>query len=208
MLLNVAVIDLARVENGTGPASRSPLNTLARGTPCRSQHFARAHWRAAPYAGCNPARRSTTHCTMRRKLLDTTDGRRTFAIVFERGDEVAEGLLQVAKDERLEGSQLTGIGALQDVVLGYWDWDTKDYKRIGVREQVEVLSLIGNVALGPDGTPKVHAHIVIGKADGSAHGGHLLEAHVRPTLEVIVTELPSHLQRRTNPETQLPLLVP
>jgi predicted DNA-binding protein with PD1-like motif len=97
---------------------------------------------------------------------------------------------------------------LQDVILGYWDLSTKDYKRVAVREQVEVLSLLGNVARGPDGTPKVHAHIVIGKADGSAHGGHLLEAHVRPTLEVIVTELPHHLQRRTDPETQLALLVP
>lgn len=145
---------------------------------------------------------------MRSKLLDTSDGRRTFAIVFDPGDEVAGGLLQVAKDEQLEGSQLTGIGALYDVVLGYWDWNTKDYKRIAVREQVEVLSLLGNVARAPDGTPKVHAHIVIGKADGSAHGGHLLEGHVRPTLEVIVTELPRHLQRRTDPETQLALLVP
>jgi predicted DNA-binding protein with PD1-like motif len=145
---------------------------------------------------------------MRWNVLDTTDDRRTLILIFEQGDEVTDGLLTFAREQRLDGSHFTGIGALQDVVLGYWDWDKKDYDRIAVREQVEVLSLVGNIAQAPDGGPKVHAHVVVGKRDGSAHGGHLLEAHVRPTLEVIITELPTHLQRRLDPETQLALLVP
>lgn len=145
---------------------------------------------------------------MRSKLLDTIDGRRTLAVVFDIDDEVADGLLRVAREQRLEGSHFTGIGALRDVVLGYWDWDAKDYRRIPIREQVEVLSLVGNVALAPDRTPKVHAHVVVGKADGTAHGGHLIEGHVRPTLEVVVTESPRHLQRRADPETGLALLDP
>ena len=68
-----------------------------------------------------------------------------------------------------------------------------------------MLALTGNVAL-KDGEPKLHPHIVVGKSDGTAHGGHLLEGHVRPTLEVIVTESPAHLQRRSDPETGLALL--
>jgi len=68
-----------------------------------------------------------------------------------------------------------------------------------------VLSLLGDIALA-DGKPKLHAHVVLGKRDGSAHGGHLLEAHVRPTLEVILTESPSHLERVHDPETGLPLI--
>jgi len=54
--------------------------------------------------------------------------------------------------------------------------------------------------------PKLHAHIVVGRSDGGARGGHLLEGHVWPTLEVIVEELPKHLQRRTDPETGLALI--
>jgi predicted DNA-binding protein with PD1-like motif len=72
-------------------------------------------------------------------------------------------------------------------------------------ELVEVLNLTGNIALA-DGEPKLHPHVVLGKADGSAHGGHLLEGHVRPTLEVIVTESPVHLRRRSDPETGLALI--
>jgi predicted DNA-binding protein with PD1-like motif len=143
---------------------------------------------------------------MKSKLLERPDGQRTFALVFDPGEEVTAGLLTFAREQRLRGSHLTAIGALQDVVLGYWDWNTKEYRRIPLREQVEVVSLVGNIAMGPDGTPKVHAHIVISKSDGTAHGGHLLEAHVRPTLEAIVVESPEHLQRRIDPETGLALL--
>ena len=52
----------------------------------------------------------------------------------------------------------------------------------------------------------MHTHVVVSKADGTAHGGHLLEAHVRPTLEVIITESPTHLHRRSDPETGLALI--
>jgi predicted DNA-binding protein with PD1-like motif len=143
---------------------------------------------------------------MKSKLLEEADSRRTFALVFDPGDEVATGLLDFAKQQRLKGSHLTAIGALQDVVLGYWDWNTKEYRRIGLREQVEVVSLVGNIALGPDGAPKIHAHVVVGKSDGTAHGGHLLEAHVRPTLEAIIVESPEYLQRSIDSKTGLPLL--
>lgn len=143
---------------------------------------------------------------MRAKQIETRDGRRTFAIVFETGDEVAGALLHFARAHSIAGAYFTAIGALRDVTLGYWRWETKDYDRISVREQVEVLSLAGNVALAPDGGPKVHAHVVVGKADGTAHGGHLLEGQVRPTLEVNLVESPHELRRRYDPETGLALI--
>jgi hypothetical protein len=130
---------------------------------------------------------------------------RTFVLVFEKDDEVLDNLLAFAREHRLSAAEFTGIGAFSDAVLGYFDWQKKDYERIPVDEQVEVLNLTGNIALA-DGEPKLHAHIVLGKADGTAHGGHLLEGHVRPTLEVIVTESPAHLQRRSDPETGLALI--
>lgn len=81
----------------------------------------------------------------------------------------------------------------------------KDYQRIPVIEQVEVLSLLGDITLD-DGEPKVHAHVVVGKADGRAYGGHLMAAQVRPTLEVILIESPKHLERKIDQETGLALI--
>ncbi len=143
---------------------------------------------------------------MRSRRLDDTAGLTTYALIFDAGDEVNEMLLAFAREHNVDSAHFTGIGALEEVELGYFDWDRKEYKRIPVREQVEVVSLVGNIALSPEGGPALHAHIVIGKSDGTAMGGHLLGGHVRPTLEVALTESPAHLQRAIDPETGLALL--
>jgi predicted DNA-binding protein with PD1-like motif len=141
---------------------------------------------------------------MRAKVLNE-NGERTFAVIFESGDEALSGLTRLAEEQNLAASRFTAIGAFSDVVLGYFNWQKKDYERIPVNEQVEVLSLIGDIAM--EGTrPKVHAHVVLGLHDGSARGGHLLEAHVRPTLEVILTESPGYLARVHDPASGLALI--
>jgi uncharacterized protein len=142
---------------------------------------------------------------MRSKLI-SEGPQRTFVVVLDTGDEVTACLSGLAKEHGLSAAEFTGLGAFQAVVLGYFDWQKKDYDRIRIEEQVEVLNLTGNVALDDEGAPKLHPHVVVGKKDGTAHGGHLLEAHVRPTLEVIVTESPAHLRRRHDPETGLALI--
>lgn len=142
---------------------------------------------------------------MQAKLLHEQQGEKTFALVFDTGNEVVAGLLDFARQQHLDSSHFTALGAFSDVVVGYFDWAKKDYKRIPLPEQVEVLVLVGDIALS-QGEPKVHAHVVVGKADGTAHGGHLIEAHVRPTLEVVLVESPQHLQRQSDPESGLALI--
>lgn len=141
---------------------------------------------------------------MKSKLINS-GVQKTWALVFDTGDEVAEGLKRFAKENQLGASQFTAIGAFSDVMLGYFNLEKRDYKRIPISEQVEVLTLVGDIAT-EDGDPKVHAHVVLGKSDGTAWGGHLISAHVRPTLEVILTESPRHLERKIDPNTGLALI--
>ena len=141
---------------------------------------------------------------MKSKLIDET-GQKTFALIFDKGDEFIDQLTSFANENDLKASHFTAIGAFRDVMLGYFDRDNKKYKEIPLVEQVEVLSLVGDIALKGK-IPQVHAHVVLGKADGTAHGGHILEAHVWPTLEVVLTESPKHLHRKTDPETGLALI--
>jgi len=141
---------------------------------------------------------------MKSKLI-SSNGAKTYAVVFEPGEEFVSGLSQFAKDNNLSGSHLTAIGGFQDVVLGYFELDVKDYKRIPLDEQVEVLSLVGDIALYK-GEPKLHVHAVVGTSNGMARGGHLVQAHVRPTLEVILTESPKHLCREHDEATGLALI--
>lgn len=144
---------------------------------------------------------------MKNKLLNESDGLRTFAVVFATGDEPVQGLIRFAGEHGIRSAQLTAIGAFERVTVGYFDWQDKDYRRIQFDEQMEVLTLSGNLATKDD-APALHAHVALGRADGTAHGGHLLEATVRPTLEVIVTETPAHLGRRFDRETGLHLIDP
>ncbi len=141
---------------------------------------------------------------MKSKLINEL-GAKTYAVVFNTGDEVAEGLLSFARQNKVQASHFTALGALSDVTLGYFNWTKKAYDKIFIREQVEVLSLVGNIVYD-NGDPKLHAHVVIGKSDGTAHGGHFLEGHVRPILEVMLIESPSHLHRKTDKETGLALI--
>ncbi len=143
---------------------------------------------------------------MRSKLIHEADRLRIYAAVLDIGDEVAECLTRLAADERLTAGQVSAIGAFESATLAFWDWEKKDYEKIPVREQVEVLSLAGDMTLDETGGPKLHLHAVLGRRDGTTIGGHLLQARVRPTLEVIVNESPAHLRRVHDPRTGLALI--
>jgi len=142
---------------------------------------------------------------MKIQMIHQQGGEKTVAVIFDKGEEIVAGLHDFASAQQLSAAHFTAIGACSDVTLGYFERERKAYKRIALHEQVEVLTLAGNIALS-QGQPQVHAHVVVGTADGMARGGHLLEAHVWPTLEVIVVESPQHLRRTIDEETGLALL--
>lgn len=142
---------------------------------------------------------------MQSKLLNV-DPPVTHAVVLETGDEAMRVLGEFVRTNAVDAASITGIGAFSRAVLGYFDWQAKAYQRIPVEEQVEVVSLIGDVAVA-DGVPTLHVHAVLGKSDGSVVGGHLLEGQVRPTLEVIIIQQPSYLRKRKDPESGLALIV-
>jgi predicted DNA-binding protein with PD1-like motif len=141
------------------------------------------------------------------KLLHEDGGQRTFAVVLRTGDEAMHCLQEFAVKERISAAQLTAIGAFRAARLAYFDWEQKEYLPIPVGEQVEVASLVGDIAVA-DGNPSLHIHAVLGRRDGTALAGHLQEGHVRPTLEVIVTESPAHLRKVNDSETGLALISP
>ncbi len=142
---------------------------------------------------------------MRAKLLNG-DGERVFAVIFDIGEDPVSGLVRFAEEQNLSASGFTAIGAFSEALLGYFDWEKKDYEKIPVNEQTEVLALVGDIAVQEGGKKKVHAHVVLGRRNGAACGGHLLSAKVRPTLEVILTESPGYLKRVHDPETGLALI--
>jgi len=142
------------------------------------------------------------------KAAVLSDGEaKTYLLEFHTGQEVMSGLLAFARNHNLVAGHLTGIGAISHAVIGYFDPQTKTYLRNDEPGQAEVLSLTGNLALY-DNEPFYHVHVALGRRDGSARGGHLFEATVRPTVEVVLTAYAKPVRRKIDPETGLPLLAP
>jgi predicted DNA-binding protein with PD1-like motif len=136
---------------------------------------------------------------MQVKLVKDTPDEKVYAVIFRRNDEVLSGLTDFAIQYHVGDAHLTAIGALRGATLGWLDLPEKAYHPIQVTEQVEVLSMIGDIATF-NGKPVVHAHLVLGKHDGNTVGGHLWEAYVNPTLEVFVTAYATPLKKA--PDTQ------
>jgi predicted DNA-binding protein with PD1-like motif len=133
-------------------------------------------------------------------------GQITHVVVLDSGEEAFATLTHFANDARLSSASLTAIGAFEKAVVGWFDLASKSYRKIPVNEQSEVLSAIGDVAIGDDGKASLHVHVVLGLADGSTRGGHLLEGKVRPTLEVVLIETSTTLRRRKRPELGIALI--
>jgi predicted DNA-binding protein with PD1-like motif len=129
----------------------------------------------------------------------------TYVVVCDPGDEAVAALTQFAQAEDLEAASIAAVGAFEHAVVGWFDRAAKDYRRIRVDEQCEVLSLLGDVAQGQDG-PSLHMHTVLGLSDGTTRGGHLLEGKVFPTLEVVVTETPAQLRKVMRPDIGIALI--
>ena len=145
---------------------------------------------------------------MKSRLLNETAGQRTFVIVLQTGDETIACLKSFLAREQVGAAQMSAIGAFSEAELGYFDWQKKEYLRNAFTEQLEVASLLGDVAVSAEQKPALHIHVVLGRRDGTALAGHLLSARVRPTLEVILTEQPAHLQKIHDPESGLALIAP
>ena len=145
---------------------------------------------------------------MKTKVIAASAGSRVWVVVLEPGEEVMQALLEFAAGHEVTAASFVALGAFESATLGYFDWQRKEYLPIPVREQSEVVTLVGDIARGDDGAPSLHAHTVLGGRDASTRGGHLIQGRVRPTLEITVTETPAKLRRVQRKEFGIALIEP
>jgi predicted DNA-binding protein with PD1-like motif len=130
---------------------------------------------------------------------------RVLVVVCDKGEEAVATVGAALREQGIRAARVTAVGGFAEAEVGWFDRGAGDYRRIPVAEQVEVLSLLGDVA-EQDGAPALHVHAVLGRSDGGTVGGHLLRGQVWPTLEVIISEVTPELAKRVDPETGLALI--
>jgi predicted DNA-binding protein with PD1-like motif len=133
-------------------------------------------------------------------------GSETRVVVLDSGEEAFAALTKFANETGITAASLTAIGAFERATIGWFDFDKKTYKKIEVGQQCEVLSAMGDVAVGDDGKASLHVHVVLGLSDGTTRGGHLMAGTVRPTLEVVVTDTLVHLRRKKRADIGIALI--
>ena len=131
---------------------------------------------------------------------------RVFVLILDQGEEAFAAITEFANRERIDGASITAVGAFSEAKVGWFDLAARKYKPIVVKEQCEVLSLIGDVAQGDDCKASLHLHAVLGLQDGSLRGGHFLSGSVQPTLEVTITETVEHLRRKRRADLGIALI--
>jgi uncharacterized protein len=144
---------------------------------------------------------------MQVKQISEANGQRDYAVIFRPGDEPYAGLTQFAAEQHIQSAHFTAIGGFKDARLAWFDLDRKMFRVILIDAQVEVVSLIGDIAL-LDGKPQVHMHCVVAYPDGTTRGGHILGAHVSPLLEIFVTADPTPLIKKRDPAHGLTVIEP
>jgi uncharacterized protein len=141
------------------------------------------------------------------KLLSDNKGTKEYVLVFAKNDEVLSGISDFAAQHHILSARFTAIGALRETTMAWFDLNRKSYKLNVIHQQVELTSLIGDIALY-NGNPVVHTHFSIGFPDGRVEGGHLIEAVTYPTVELFMTVFPTALQKKLDKETDLKLIHP
>lgn len=137
-----------------------------------------------------------------RLVSEHPNGEKTFALIFAKGDGIMSGLTEFSVRENLVAGHFSAIGALEHARFGWFDSARKAYRDIPVNEQVEMISLIGDLGL-VNGKPAIHAHGAVGFPDGHVRGGHILDAVAWPTLELFFTAYPTPLVKERDEETNL-----
>lgn len=141
---------------------------------------------------------------MTRAHVTKTTGRVVIARL-EPGEDILHAIEKVATEYNIQSGHLSMIGAVSGVHLGYFDREEKVYRDFTVKEDLEIVSGIGNITTY-DNSYVIHTHLVAADQTGKCYGGHLLEGcEVSVTIELVITEIPK-ITRAIDDATGLKLL--
>jgi uncharacterized protein len=144
---------------------------------------------------------------MKVRLLSENGGAKNYAIILAKGDEVMSGLTDFARQKKVTSASFTAIGAFSHATVAWFDDGRKEFRLIPIKQQVELVSMIGDIALVND-QPTVHTHVALASSDGTVRGGHVINAFVFPTLELFMTVYPTALHKQLDDATGLKLIDP
>lgn len=128
-----------------------------------------------------------------------------YIVRLEKGEDVVQSLNQFAKDHAINSGSVAGIGAIENVELGYYSIEDKDYHKIRFDGEYELIHLCGNFTY-VEGAPFLHAHVTISDQACRAYAGHLFSGTIALTGEFYIMASEERIEREFDPVTGLKLM--
>ncbi len=128
-----------------------------------------------------------------------------YVVRLDVGDEIMGSLNNLCEAENIKAATVQGLGAVNDVTVGYYSLEEKKYFHETFNHQFEMIALNGNITRKDD-EPYLHLHIALSDENYKFFGGHLNRAVISITAEIYVSVLDGEVKRRVNPETNLNIL--
>ncbi len=130
-----------------------------------------------------------------------------YIVRLDLGERIVETLTALCLREEIGAASITGVGTCVEAELGSLDWETKTHRPRKFDGHFEIAALVGNVSV-QDGRPHVHLHATLADAECRSFSGHLHEAEIKATAEIVITPLAGGLPRRKDPDSGLNLIEP
>jgi len=124
---------------------------------------------------------------------------------LDKEQDLFSSILKVANDEKWQSAHISGIGALKDIELGYYNIDSKTYTRKKFNDSHELINLDGNLSI-LEGKRFLHLHTTLSNKDFQCIGGHLFSALISVSCEVNIRLFTANVTRKLNDIVGLPCI--
>lgn len=123
---------------------------------------------------------------------------------IEKGEDVVEKLFELVEKLQLKNGSISGIGASDNITVGLYSVEKQEYTKKNFTGEMEITSILGNISIMND-KPYLHMHITFADENLNVHGGHLNEAIISATCEIIISKIDEKVDRFKDSETGLNL---
>lgn len=127
-----------------------------------------------------------------------------YLLRLDKGEEIVQEIMKFCSKRKIRSGWVCGIGAVSKASIGLFNAETKEYRSLNLAGDYEITGLTGNISM-KDKEIYLHVHITLSDLDHT-YGGHLNEAVVSATAEIMVEPFDGMVEREFNEEIGLNLL--
>ena len=129
---------------------------------------------------------------------------KTIVMRIDKGEEILTQLKAMALKENVQLASVRALGATNDFTVGVFKVEEKKYYANHFTGDFEIVSLTGTIST-MNGEYYAHLHMSAGDAQGRVFGGHLNEAIISATCEMVVEVIDGQVDRAFSEEVGLNL---